>query len=156
MLEYDFENSPGFWIMAAAHELSRAFNDQLQQHGITRRQWEVLGLISCLGEISQSEVADRLGIEAPTLVGVLDRMERDGWIERVPNPEDRRKKLIRPTDRVEPVWAQMVDCGLRVRRQAAQGLERDQLDQLREILGVIRKNLTTDRSAEERFAATRG
>src|SRR5438309_7039654 len=97
MLQYDFENSIGYWIFAAAHELARALNEELAAHGITFRQWEVLALLSLKGEQSQSELAERMRIEAPTLVGVLDRMERDGWILRALDATDRRKKLIRPT-----------------------------------------------------------
>ncbi len=97
MLDYDFENSVGYWVFATAHALSCAMNEELAAHGITSRQWEVLACISHDGELSQSELAERMHIEAPTLVGVLDRMERDGWIVRITDDNDRRRKLIRPT-----------------------------------------------------------
>ncbi len=116
MLQFDFENSVGYWVFATTHELQRAMNEELAAHGITYRQWEVLAWISMAGEQSQSALAERMSIEPPTLVGVLDRMERDGWIERVPADGDRRKKLIRPTSRVEPLWNRMVACAHRVAR----------------------------------------
>lgn len=141
MLQFDFENSVGYWIFATAHELSCAMNEELQAHGITYRQWEVLAWISVAGEMSQSELAARMGIEAPTLVGVLDRMERDGWITRTPSDSDRRKKIIRTTDRVEPVWSQMVACGLKIRQKATQGLSQEQLQSLRETLAAVCENL---------------
>ncbi len=141
MLQFDFERSVGYWIFATAHELACAMNEELQSHGITHRQWEVLAWLSYESDLSQSELASRMGIEAPTLVGVLDRMERDGWIQRVPSESDRRKKLIRPTDRVEPLWNQMVMCGLRVRSKATQGMTTEELEQLRTTLRKMRKNL---------------
>jgi len=141
MLQFDFENSIGYWIFATAHELSCAMNEELQAHGITHRQWEVLSWISVAGEMSQSELAARMGIEAPTLVGVLDRMERDGWISRSPSESDRRKKIISTTDRVEPVWSQMVACGLKIREKATHGLTPDQLQTLRETLVIVCENL---------------
>ena len=112
MLEYDFENSVGFWVFSTTQEISRAMNDELASHGITSRQWETLAWVSLTGELSQSELAERMSIEAPTLVGVLDRMERDGWIQRVPAETDRRKKLIRATCRVQPLWEKMVGCAI--------------------------------------------
>src|SRR5580704_14932025 len=127
MLEYDFENSVGYWIFSTTQEMSRAMNDELAAHGITYRQWETLAWVSLAGELSQSELAERMSIQAPTLVGVLDRMERDGWIQRVPAETDRRKKLIRPTCRVQPLWAKMVECAHRVRARAPQGLSPEQL-----------------------------
>jgi DNA-binding MarR family transcriptional regulator len=141
MLQYDFENSVGYWIFATAHDLACTINEEFAGLGITHRQWEVLAWISYLGELSQTELADKMGIEAPTLVGVLDRMERDGWIQRVPSETDRRKKLIRVTERVEPVWAQMVARGLAIRARAIEGISEEQLQNLRETLGIMRKNL---------------
>ena len=154
MLQYDYENSVGYWIFTAAHALSCTLNEELETLGITRRQWEVLGWISFQGEMSQTELAERMGIESPTLVGVLDRMERDGWIQRIPSETDRRKKLIRPTEQVEPVWAKMVACGLRIRERATHGLSEDQLQQLRETLSVLRNNLTADVPADVPTDAT--
>lgn len=141
MLQYDFEASIGYWIFATAHELGRAMNEELAAHGITFRQWEVLALISLTGEQSQSELAERMKIEAPTLVGVLDRMERDGWIQRVPDQKDRRRKLIHPTERVEPVWNKMVECALRTRRRALQDFSQAEIDQMRGFLQRMRRNL---------------
>ena len=99
MLQYDFENSVGYWIFATAHDLACTINEEFAGMGITHRQWEVLAWISYLGELSQTELAEKMGIEVPTLVGVLDRMERDGWIQRIPSETDRRKKLIRVTEK---------------------------------------------------------
>ncbi len=142
MLQFDFERSVGYWVFATAHEMGCAMNEELQAHGITYRQWEVLAWISYMGELSQTDLAERMGIEAPTLVGVLDRMERDGWIQRIQSETDRRKKLIRPTERVAPVWAETVTCALRVRARATKGLSDEQLRSLRDILAAIRQNLT--------------
>jgi DNA-binding MarR family transcriptional regulator len=141
MLDYDFENSVGYWVFATAHALACAMNDELAAHGITARQWEVLACISHDGELSQSELAERMHIEAPTLVGVLDRMERDGWILRVTDENDRRRKLIRPSERAEEQWGRMVACGLAVRARATQHLDEDALRKLRETLKTMCENM---------------
>jgi len=141
MLDYDFENSVGYWVFATAHALACAMNEELAAHGITSRQWEVLACISHDGELSQSELAERMHIEAPTLVGVLDRMERDGWIQRVTDENDRRRKMIRPTTRAEEEWARMVACGLAVRARATQHLDEGDLRKLRETLKTMCENM---------------
>jgi len=159
MLDYDFENSIGYWVFATAHAFGCAMNEELAAHGITSRQWEVLACISHDGELSQSELAERMHIEAPTLVGVLDRMERDGWIVRVTDDSDRRRKLIRPTPRAEEEWARMVACGLAVRGRATQGLSEDDLRRLRETLKTMCENmhaLVSGRVAPPNAQATNG
>ncbi|MEX2170026.1 MAG: MarR family transcriptional regulator [Pirellulales bacterium] len=143
MLQYDFENSVGYWICLAQQSHQRALNDELAPHGITFRQAQVLGCLVLDSELTQSELANRLSIEPPTLVGILDRMERDGWIARHSCPDDRRKKLIRPTAAAEPVWAKIAACGLAVRAQATDGLSERQVTILKKLLAKVRKNLTT-------------
>ena len=144
MLDYDFEESVGYWIFSTAHQMSQTMNEELAALGITYRQWEVLVWISLVGETSQSELARLMRIEAPTLVGVLDRMERDGWIRRTPDPHDRRKKLVQGTEQVEPVWAKMADCARRVRAQATEGIDEATLAVVREALATMRRNLGGD------------
>lgn len=141
MLQYDFDNSLGCWVAVTAHSMRRALASQLAKEGITLRQWEVLAWIALEGALSQAELADRLGIEAPTLVGILDRMERDGWLDRFPCAQDRRKKRIRATEKAETLWTRMVDCARRVRIQATQGFSQDELDQFKSQCERIRSNL---------------
>ena len=141
VLQFDFDDSLGYWVCSTSHAFRRSLNAELVKEGITYRQWEVLARIALQGELSQTELADSLGIEAPTLVGILDRMERDGWLDRYSCPNDRRKKRIRSTDKAEAVWARMVDCAHRVRALARQGLSQEDLEQLRLICARIRTNL---------------
>lgn len=143
MLQYDFEESIGYWVVMTAHALQRALNEELARHGITFRQWQVLAWLALEGELAQAELAERMGIEAPTLVGILERMQRDGWIVRQTCPTDRRKKLVRPTPQVGPVWSKMVDCAHRVRGRATEGIPATQIEQLKALLGIIQDNLRT-------------
>jgi MarR family transcriptional regulator, transcriptional regulator for hemolysin len=140
-LEYDFENSIGFWLISGSQAYQRAVNDELAPQGITYRQCQVLCLLSLSGPTSQAELAQKLEVEPPTLVGILDRMERDGWIRREACPEDRRRKLIHATKNAEPIWNKITAAARRVRARATKGLSASQIGQLRELLEVVRHNL---------------
>jgi MarR family transcriptional regulator, transcriptional regulator for hemolysin len=141
VLQYDFENSVGYWLTLANQALQRTLNEELAPTGITYRQSQVIGWLALEDELTLSELAARMLIEPPTLVGIIDRMERAGWIVRTGCDEDRRRKLLRLTPAAEPVWEQMVDCCLRVRRRATAGLSDDQVEQLRELLRHVHENL---------------
>jgi DNA-binding MarR family transcriptional regulator len=141
VLQFDFEESLGYWICSTSHALRRALNSELSKEGITFRQWEVLAWTAIKGELSQAELADLLGIEAPTLVGILTRMERDGWLERHPCPDDRRKNRIRATEKAETVWTRMSECACKVRAQAREGLSAQELALLKSVCERIRTNL---------------
>jgi MarR family transcriptional regulator for hemolysin len=141
VLEHDLEESVGCWIALTAHTMRRALDAELAREEITFRQWEVLATVALRGEQSQAELAEHLGIEAPTLAGILARMERDGWLQRYACPEDRRKKRIRITPRAETVWNRMLECCRRVRLRATQGLSGDDLAQFKGVCDRIRENL---------------
>lgn len=141
MLQYDFEASIGYWLTITTQALHRALNDELAPTGITYRQSQVIGWLAIAGDMTVGELAGRMMIEPPTLVGLLDRMERMGWIVRDEDNLDRRRRLIRLTPAAEPIWEQIVDCLLRVRRTATTGLSADQIEQLRALLQQIHENL---------------
>jgi MarR family transcriptional regulator for hemolysin len=149
LLEYDFESSVGFWICTASHDYQRAFNEELAPQGITFRQAQVLGCLALAGPLAQTELAERMRIEPPTLVGVLDRMERDGWIRRDGDKRDRRRKLIQPTSAARPAWKKIVTVANRVRGRAMRGLTANQLAQLRKLLALVQANLQDAAVARE-------
>ena len=141
-LEYDFEESVGYWTVLAAHAFQKALNDELAPHGITFRQSQVLAWLALEGELSQVELAGRMMIEPPTLVGVLDRMERDGLINRQAADSDRRRKIIRVNPEAAEVWNKVAGCARRVRARAVKGLTERQVTSLRKTLKAVLGNLS--------------
>lgn len=141
MLQYDFEQSIGYWLAMASQAYQRAISEEVAPHGITHRQCHVLGWLALEGELSQTELAKRMSIEPPTLVRILDRMERAGWIERDDCCHDRRKKIIRLREEVEPVWAKIVECARKTRARATEGLSGEELESLKAILEKVCANL---------------
>lgn len=149
MLEYDFENSVGFWICTTSNAFQRAFNEELAPQNVTFRQAQVLACLALEGPLSQTDLADRMRIEPPTLVGILDRMERDGWIRRDGDKNDRRRKLVAPTAAAKPAWSKVVAVANRVRERATRGMTATQLRQLRSLLGKVQDNLQAGEAARE-------
>jgi DNA-binding MarR family transcriptional regulator len=64
---------------------------------ISPAQYSVLVVIAANPDLSQSDLADRLGIERARLVRVLDRLERRGLTQRLPSRTDRRSHALRLT-----------------------------------------------------------
>ncbi|MGD9636483.1 MAG: MarR family winged helix-turn-helix transcriptional regulator [Pirellulales bacterium] len=144
MLQFDFEESIGYWLTLSTQAFHRALTEEVAPHGITYRQSQVLAWLVIEGELSQAELASKMMVEPPTLVGILDRMERDGWITRNSCPTDRRKKLIRATAAAEPVWEKIAECGRRVRARATSQLTHEELQSLKEMLGRVLQSLGSE------------
>jgi len=123
--------------------LHRALNNELAPTGITYRQSQVIGWLVLEGDQPLSDLALKMMIEPPTLVGILERMERNGWIVRIGCEDDRRRKLIRLTPAAEPVWERIVECIYRVRAAAFAGLEPEQVEQVKGLLRQIHENLVS-------------
>ena len=149
MLDYDFENSVGFWVITAANDYQKAINDELAPQGITYRQCQVLGFLALEGPLPQHKLAEHMRIEPPTLVGILDRMERDGWICRESDPGDKRRKLIRPETAAKPVWNKVVAAAKRIRKRAARGLSSSEMATLKRLLSCVQQNLKTVQTTKE-------
>lgn len=135
------EQSIGYWLTIATQAYHRAVCEEMAPHGITYRQSMVVGWLMIEGELSQTELAAKMMVEPPTLVGILDRMQRDGWITRHNCRSDRRKKLIRLSPSVEPVWEKIKECAERVRDRASEGLSAEDLEYLKQLLHRVHENI---------------
>lgn len=73
-------------------------DERLRPKGMSYTTWRTLWILRTSGERhNQSSLAARLGIETPTLVRILDRMERLGLLQRTADSKDRRQKHIEIT-----------------------------------------------------------
>jgi MarR family transcriptional regulator for hemolysin len=139
---YDFEESVGYWMVLASQAFQNSLTEALAPHGITYRQCQVLGWLAVEGELSQVDLASRMMIEPATLVGVLDRMERDGLICRTSAATDRRRKMICASSEAQEVWAKVACCAREVRARAVEGLTASQVKVLIRTLRTVLGNLS--------------
>src|ERR1700742_5182794 len=88
-------------IRAALHELVGRFLTDYERaastHGLTLTQARVLGFASC-EPLSQRELAKRFGCDPSNISVIVDRLVERELVERRPDPDDGRVKLIVATD----------------------------------------------------------
>jgi MarR family transcriptional regulator, transcriptional regulator for hemolysin len=144
MLQYDFDQSIGYWITFTSNRYQQAVKEELAPYGITFRQVQVLCWLVLEGPIPQVVLAEKMIVEPPTLVRILDRMERDGWVRREPDPDDRRCKVIVVQPKAKPVWSKMVTCLRNVRKKATAGMSDEEVRTLQKLLNQVQENLTVD------------
>jgi MarR family transcriptional regulator, transcriptional regulator for hemolysin len=144
------DHSLGFLISDTARLLRRRFDQRARHLGLTRAQWQVLAHLHRNEGINQIGLADLLDIEAITLCRTIDRMEEGGWVERRPDPKDRRARLLFLTDRARPLIAKLRTLADELYEEALEGLPPRSRDALVEILVAMRANLAarSDAAAE--------
>ncbi|HET6655254.1 MAG TPA: MarR family transcriptional regulator [Gammaproteobacteria bacterium] len=118
----------------------RTLNQRLKPLGLSQAQWMViLHLGRTRGGMVQHELAERLSIEAPSLVRLLDRMVAGGWVERRESPTDRRCKMVHLTRKAHST-ARKIDAVIReVRQELLADLTQDDLAHFERIFQLITK-----------------
>ena len=95
----------------------------------------------CLGAVRVTELAERMQMSKQAVGQLIDALEKQGLVERAPDPGDRRAKIITYTDVGERLLADAIDITLSVERDTAQRVGRG-------YLGILKTALA--RMADER------
>ncbi len=124
-----------------ARQMSMAFDRRADHLDLTRAQWKLLSILRRNPGIRQAQVAAILEIEPITLVRQLDRMEATGWVERRPDPNDRRANQLYLTDKIAGVVTQMRALGVNLRRDALAGFTEVEHRAFLDYLKRIKRNV---------------
>ena len=89
-------------------------------------------------KLTQKEIAERMGIEGPTLAGLLDRLQEDGWVERRGSPNDRRCKIVHLQRRSKAVLEKIFNTAHELRHELIDNVSRDDLQTCIRVLDQIR------------------
>src|SRR6266704_4909051 len=94
------------------HGTARAWRTKLDARlkpmGLSQAKWRTLMHLSLARDaLTQAEIAGRLGVEEPTVVALLHRLEREAWITRTNSPHDRRCKMVLLGQRAQRVIAEI-------------------------------------------------
>ena len=108
LMQFEGDQSPGYRANWAARLFTRLADRRLNPLGLAAGQVPVFTALAMTGPASQKALALAAAIEQPTMAATLSRMERDGVIERRPDPSDGRSALVsltsRTRGRVDPIF----------------------------------------------------
>lgn len=102
------------------------------------------------GGLMQADLARMLGIEGPTLVRLLDKLEQKGWIARIAAEDDRRRKYTVLTPEAASQVRIIEELSQTLREKMMAGLSIEQLDQCAQVMTRIRNNLQVERDDKAR------
>ncbi|MFN4017897.1 MAG: MarR family winged helix-turn-helix transcriptional regulator [Reyranella sp.] len=80
----------GYVLSDVARLIRTVFDRRVRDIGLTRAQWLVLTRLYRRPGASQTELADMLEIDRASAGRMIDRMQKNGWVERRADSEDRR------------------------------------------------------------------
>lgn len=107
---------------------------KLQKHSLTLPQFEVLSTLAVSSCTNQQELAQRLQVTKGNLVGLIDRLTERGWVERVPDPADRRVNKVQLTGAGKQVLDKVYPDQLTAVEQMMSKLNLEDVETLRSLL----------------------
>jgi len=89
-----FQDCICFQLGRITRKITRYYRDKISVFGLTHGQFFMMVAIFEEDSLLPSQLAQKTALDRPTTTGLLDRLERDGWIERQPDSNDRRALRI--------------------------------------------------------------
>jgi DNA-binding MarR family transcriptional regulator len=158
----DLDRSFGFLVNDVARLLGRRFSHNGSRLGLTRAQCRTLAYVARNEGINQAGLADLLEVRPMTLVRQIDRMEDAGWIERRPDPADRRARHLFLTGKARPILGRIRDVANETRDEALARLSPFEKNELIALLTRVHATLServpanSSSPPQNRIAADRG
>lgn len=130
------EDSAGYMTNWAARLFAKMVDRQLKPYGITSAHLPILFALGDGKALSQKALTEAAAVEQPTMAATLSRMERDGLITRIQDPDDKRSSLFSLTVRAKDKFTLAQKAFARVNAEALA----DMTEEERALyLGLLRK-----------------
>lgn len=132
----------GFRVARIARRLRQAIDAELRLLGLTEATWRPLVYVRRLGDgVRQKELATALSIEGPSLVRLLDNLERRGLIERREDESDRRARGIHLTRAGHDLAVRAAKVGYQIQARLLAKVPAAELEACRQVFDTIEREL---------------
>ena len=128
-------------IMATARAIRQAYDHRFEDLGLNLSEASLLAYVEELGPLTQTRLADRLGLGRAATGSVIDSLEQRRYVARQPDPDDRREWLVTVTASGKELVEQVNDRDKILRRELRAGISREERQQLADVLVRLGSNL---------------
>jgi len=134
-------DSLGYQVNHLGRLLAQGLRRRTEGLGVVPGQFAQLLALYEEDGLTQRELCDRVRIEQPTMASTLQRMERDGLVERVPDPDDRRRARVMLTDQSRRIETDLTTAARKVNSVATEGLSKAEVEAFMATLDKLISNL---------------
>jgi len=132
------EKSLGFLLAKAYQRAFAIFKSELEPYELTPPQFGILRFLWQEDGMTQVELSEKCQVDRTTLGGLIDRLERNGLVERHPHPNDRRAYQIRLSQKGKELEAPLMECSIRATSKLTIGLKDKDITELTRMLETLR------------------
>jgi DNA-binding MarR family transcriptional regulator len=94
--------------------------------------------------ITQRQLADKMSLKEPSVVRLIDKMERYGWVNRISSNDDKRMKFLILTDSGKEIETAMLDVAEKFKSDVLNGISFEDLDVFKSTLNKMLENIEDD------------
>lgn len=132
----------GFLIKRLTDKIRTYVDASLKKHDLTFSQTVVIGILSEHNfSATQKEIEDHLRVSHPTVVGIISRLEKNGFVTCFTDEKNHRNKIVCLTDKAKGIVSVISADKKEIERKLTQGLSDAELEEFRRILDVLYKNI---------------
>lgn len=132
----------GFLLKQINDKMKISADASLKEIGLTISQTMVLGFLDEKGgQATQKEIENHLKVAHPTVVGIVSRLEKNGFLSCHVDKEDRRNKIVCVTDKAVKSSKKMYQGREESERRLLQSLSDEEVQELRRLLLILHKNI---------------
>ncbi|MEU0072208.1 MarR family transcriptional regulator [Streptomyces sp. NPDC006332] len=124
----------GYLLYRLGLRSGQLFNASLQESGLRLRHYALLRFLTTSEGALQRELSTSLGYDPSAIVGLVDDLEKLGFAERRPSPDDRRSRIVVLTADGRAFLRDTDEAGLRVTNELLQPLDPAERDVLHSLL----------------------
>jgi DNA-binding MarR family transcriptional regulator len=123
---YNFTEAWCFRLAALSRKISRSYNAECSNYGITATQsFVILDLLDHDGS-SVKDIAFRIQLDSPAVTGVIDRLFKEDLVQRLEDPSDRRSLQILLTPTGRSLAEQIIPIADQFNRNIQTGIDLDE------------------------------
>ncbi len=138
---FNLDDCIAFVTCKGAKDLADTLEKRLNNFNITRSQWIALYYIKNNNMITQKQLADKMSLKEPSVVRLLDKMERYGWVNRISSNDDKRMKFLILTDSGKDIETAMLDVAEKFKSDVLDGISHEDLDVFKSTLNKMLMNI---------------
>lgn len=105
--------------------------------GITEQQWRVLRVLDERGPTEPTRIAEDACLLLPSLTRILQKLEEKALIQREPDPADRRKQIVRISDRGQELILANLDTSIALMEDVRDQMGADRFNTLLDLLNEL-------------------
>lgn len=136
-------DSLGDMLVKASREFNLRLLRNFREAGldITPEQWTVLMQLMQNDGLCQQELATLTNKDMPSMTRLVDNLEKYGFVQRLPDPADRRMKRVHLTKDGKCLQKDLVKMANKTMEEAATGISKKDLGTIKIVMNKIIENL---------------